>query len=233
MSNLDSNFNEQTVKSLGLVSRSSNSELMKKNCITFSVNNPRQIDYCISVLESEFCDTGKLDKYLYIIHDKDKYEKGDKIPEGKAIGDLKPRHLHAIVWGNSRTFKSWGEQFNLPSYMICMVKRERSMARYLLHMDNKDKYSYSEDEIHGSRRGLEYFQFACKENSDINLKSELIDFGYVRRGEMTPDDFLKKYRSAYYKESFSGRLRIYSIVNSSYAKDVLKNDVIQRGGRKG
>lgn len=35
-------------------------------------------------------------EWAYVMHDKDVYVAGDKMPEGKEVGDLKPRHWHVV-----------------------------------------------------------------------------------------------------------------------------------------
>ena len=182
--------------------------------VTFALKNPIQIDYVIKVLESEFDDTSQRSKYLYILHDKDK----------DADGNLIDPHLHVIVWGNARRFVDWANQFSdpndpdnaIPPHMISGVMNVRSMARYLIHKDNSDKFQYSSNEVQGSKRGLEFFHKSLIDSHYIDAKTEIEDFSKLRAGLITPSEFLKKYSIYYSSDRFSTRLRLYSSVFENF-----------------
>lgn len=216
---MEKSYNKDEEHNLGLLSLddSANPKQSKKKCerITFTVKNPIQIDYVIKVLKSEFDDTDKKSKYLYIIHDKDE----------STDGLIEP-HLHAIVWGNPRRFVDWANQFSpvddpdnaIPPHMICFCRNPRAMSRYLIHKDNKDKFQYSKDEVHGSANGLVYFEKSLVDSQNIDLTTELKDFHALRCGLMTPFEYLNKYRLFYSSDSFSNRNRLYSAVYENYKK---------------
>lgn len=210
-------FTEDEKKNLGLTTLSvdSNPRQSKKKCerITFTLNNPVQIDYAIHVMETEFNDGSSRNKYLYILHDKDEGEDG-----------LIKTHLHAIVWGNARRFIDWANQLSIPDdkdnaippHMICFCRNPRSMARYLIHKDTKDKFQYSKDEVKGSREGLQFFEKALIDYQDVDLDSELKDFARLRFGVLSPNEYLSKYRTFYSSDKFANRIRLYTSVYENY-----------------
>ena len=210
-------FSDSEKKDLGITTldKESNPKQSKKKvrCITFSLNNPVQIEYAIKMMESEF--NTKEMKYLYILHDKDEGEDG-----------LIDTHLHAIVWGTPRRFVDWADLFSIPDdevnaippHMICRVMRPRSMARYLIHKDNPEKHQYSPDEVCGSNKGLEFFKTSLLDVDSIDLDSEVEDFSALRFGKMTPTEYLRKYRVFYAGDSFSNRIRMYNSIFENFNK---------------
>lgn len=75
--------------------------------------------------------------YAYIKHDKDKLN-----------DEFKKPHYHCIVkLDNACTKLALSKKLGLPTNYIMNVRNERSMIRYLIHMDDKDKYQYNYNEI--------------------------------------------------------------------------------------
>ena len=94
------------------------------------------------------------------LHDKDKDE----------TGELKKPHYHImLMYDNTTTFdnaKSDFESFGVTT-LIKAVRSKKGMARYLCHMDDKDKYRYSEDDVL-SLSGANYFSAIVLQDTDDN-----------------------------------------------------------------
>ena len=79
-------------------------------------------------------------KYAYIVHDKDTNENGE----------VKKIHSHVVIkYGGRRTLSSVKNEFKtigVPSNLINTCN-ERAMLRYLIHLDDNDKYQYSKDDV--------------------------------------------------------------------------------------
>lgn len=95
-----------------------------------------------------------LKRWAYVLHDKDTYTEHD-VPEGKSIGDIKPRHWHVVLeFKNGSSFDSVAKSFKLPTHLVEKVEGYHGfwdMMRYFTHMDEKQqalgKHVYELDEI--------------------------------------------------------------------------------------
>lgn len=77
-------------------------------------------------------------KFAYILHDKDTDENGE----------IKKPHWHIIVeYKNARGLTSIAKALNVEMNLVKIVKSKRAMLRYLLHVDNDEKYQYEFDKI--------------------------------------------------------------------------------------
>lgn len=102
-----------------------------------------------------------LKRWAYILHDKDTYTEHD-VPEGKAIGDKKPRHWHVVLeFTNGASFDSVAKSFNLPTHLVEKVEGYYGfwdMMKYFTHIDEKQqalgKFVYDLDEIKVSDEGV-------------------------------------------------------------------------------
>lgn len=95
-----------------------------------------------------------LKRWAYVLHDKDTYTEHD-VPEGKSIGDIKPRHWHVVLeFKNGTSFDSVANSFKLPTHLVEKVEGYHGfwdMMRYFTHMDEKQqalgKHVYEVEEI--------------------------------------------------------------------------------------
>lgn len=95
-----------------------------------------------------------LKRWAYILHDKDTYTEHD-VPEGKSIGDIKPRHWHVVLeFTNGTSFDSVANSFKLPVHLVEKVEGYHGfwdMMRYFTHADEKQqalgKHEYALEEI--------------------------------------------------------------------------------------
>lgn len=97
-------------------------------------------------------------KTAYALHDKDKYTEADlqkykknndgKLPDWK-VGDTKKTHIHTVFkFENVKSMKQVLKMLEpLGVTFVIPVYNERGMIRYLIHLDDKDKYQYSRSDI--------------------------------------------------------------------------------------
>lgn len=85
-------------------------------------------------------DLSKYD-YLYIKHDKDKFDDGS----------LKKTHYHIILkFKNYKWLSSLSEELNIPFNYFQKIRSLDNMLTYLLHYKEDNKYHYSFDDLVGS-----------------------------------------------------------------------------------
>ncbi len=77
---------------------------------------------------------GSFKKYAYIKH----------IPEEKE----KKEHVHLILsLDNPRTITSLSKRLEIPKNLIQRIKSPRASCRYLVHLDNEEKYQYDLSQV--------------------------------------------------------------------------------------
>ena len=80
--------------------------------------------------------------YAYCLHDK------DIIPE---TGELKKAHHHFILkFNNTRSISAVSDELGLPSNHLEYCRNLKGAVRYLIHMDDPDKYQYPAEDIKSS-----------------------------------------------------------------------------------
>ncbi len=82
-----------------------------------------------------------IDKYAFILHDKDYNEKGE----------IKKAHYHVILnLSNAKSISALAKELNIGANYITPTKKSYiNGLRYLIHADDKDKYQYELDEVQG------------------------------------------------------------------------------------
>ncbi|MCM1050250.1 MAG: Rep family protein [Clostridiales bacterium] len=122
-------------------------------------------------------------KVAYILHDRDKYAESDlkkyiKNNEGKPpdwkVGDIKKPHYHIVLkFENLKSIKGVLLMLApLEVKYIEPVQTERGMIRYLIHIDDVEKYQYNKKDIvlYGGYNIDKFFE----SDKDINdIKKEL------------------------------------------------------------
>ena len=102
--------------------------------ITVTDNDPANWEKIIKVAKSSY------KFYWYVYHDKDKNEDGS----------IKKKHLHLVCYDSSpATIKKAVENFKdatLPN-LVEGCRNGRAMLRYLIHLDDSDKFQYSPTEV--------------------------------------------------------------------------------------
>lgn len=84
-----------------------------------------------------------------IVHDHDTYSENDGIPEGRAVGDVKPAHVHGIVRVGSK-ITAGGMKKRFGGYLhFILLEDPAEYAEYMIHntFRSRDKYKYSPDMV--------------------------------------------------------------------------------------
>ena len=101
-------------------------------------------------------------KWAYITHDKDRKENGE----------LKKEHTHFVLHlDNASTKEALSKKTGIPINFIENVRNERSVVRYLIHIDDDDKYQYSKNEIKCSRN---YERYVSKCFDDLETEEQIL-----------------------------------------------------------
>lgn len=131
----------------------------KFTCIWY----PDSKDYDVEILKNRL--SSWWDHAVWILHDHDKYTQlevekwqaendSDECPFKE--GDLKKPHYHVIAWQDKSPVMlgtAAYTKFGVDSHIVQRVKSLKGAIRYLVHLDNPDKYQYNVSEIH--RENLE------------------------------------------------------------------------------
>lgn len=83
--------------------------------------------------------------YAYIFHDKDLKETEENEEEKKL-------HVHVYIqFDNARSFSSIAKTLGIEERFVQGISNRNSYLRYLVHMDNPEKYQYSLKELYTSQ----------------------------------------------------------------------------------
>ncbi len=102
---------------------------------------------------------GNFKRYAYIKH----------IPEESE----KKEHVHLILsLDNPRTIESLSKRVGIPKNLIQSIKGLRGSCRYLVHMDNEEKFQYNLDQVIVSNAFKDTF---FKSFDDLFSEEEMLD----------------------------------------------------------
>ena len=169
-------------------------------CITITDNIPDHWDSLISIAKSNY------EFWAYIYHDKD---------------DGIDKHLHLLCLERGGTsLKSHCRRFEsvVPANFVCKVTSPRAMARYLIHLDNPQKFQYARNDVVTSSKD-KYASFLSSSSDDV--VSQFQDFMSLMQGKISINDYLDKYRGEfasmpfYQKQAFFHKISTSCIVNKS------------------
>lgn len=177
----------------------------KPTLVTFALHDETQWQNAIDA-----CDG--LHFWAYIYHDMDIYSPSDyKVLHGEAkIGDKKPKHLHIVAIDSPKTFKSWGNRFSIPDFMVEWRSNRKSALLYLTH---ESKSAIREGKIKYDRKDIvcsdpvKYQEYIT--SGDIpDYKSEIEDINALRYGRLTVFEYLDKHPELLATTAI-GRLSVY------------------------
>ncbi|MEM0173598.1 MAG: Rep family protein [Sulfolobaceae archaeon] len=104
--------------------------------------------------------------YAYALHDKDTDDQGE----------IKKPHYHVIIrFTNYKSRNKLAQELGLNISHILPIKYLRGAIRYLLHLDNEDKYQYPIDIIQSN---FDHSDHLRTEKSESKKISEIIDVIY-------------------------------------------------------
>lgn len=123
------------------------------------------------------------DKFYYIRHDRDTWleedvdewlldHPGEEFPYD--VGSLKKPHYHCIGYTSPCLLGRAAIKFDIPSNLVRKVKNKKGAIRYLIHLDNPNKYQYAKEEIITNDPDIEEY---LKTKMASSFKAQqLIDF---------------------------------------------------------
>lgn len=96
-----------------------------------------------------------LKRYAYVRHDRDVYVDGEHIPEGKAVGDVRPAHWHVLLeFTNTAYVESVADTFGVPMQYVEVKKGHGAFldcVYYMTHESEKEqakgKVVYDRDQV--------------------------------------------------------------------------------------
>lgn len=141
--------------------------------------------------------------YAYIFHDKDIDDEGN----------LKSRHLHFVAQ-DRHSLKSWSQLLGIPENMIEIPRNWRSVNRYLIHIDETDKFHYSSDDV-VTNMPLRFNNY-LENNIEVSPKNLYLDLMKVKRKLISKEDFIAKYEFFIYKQSFLSQYKILTDIINNY-----------------
>ena len=128
-------------------------------------------------LKSRIESLNNLNKYAFILHDKDIDENGE----------LKKPHFHCVItFYNNNTFECIAKTLKVDTQYVNKIKAKTSKPAflYLIHFGQPDKYQYKPDEVTSN---FDYIAFISKQKSgdDFKLYGDMIVNGEIREYNYT------------------------------------------------
>lgn len=134
--------------------------------------------------------------FCYILHDKD---------ENKGL------HIHFVInCVGSRSIKSIGDTLECDYQDIQIARRPRSCIRYLIHIDDKDKYQYGREEIICNNSDRLDFYF---DNISSSITDIYEDMKKVKTGSISATDFISKYKSDFATLPFYQKIKTLEVID--------------------
>ncbi len=130
---------------------------------------------------------------MWILHDKDKFERNATDSEtGEIIhlaGENKKPHIHLIFkLDNPRSISSIAKELSIPENMVEHIHKWKTSVRYLIHMDDEDKYQYGKELI---KSNCPISKYLHDEREESVIFCEIIDF--LRENTVTNPFVLAEY----------------------------------------
>lgn len=100
----------------------------------------------------------KFKQWAFCLHDMDVNDEGE----------LKKAHIHWVGAGDARTLASCAKILGLKENEIEICKNCKLMVRYLLHLDDPDKYQYAAEDLDTNWKNIE--QIICTADEGILCK---------------------------------------------------------------
>ncbi len=128
---------------------------MRSRNIDIIVYDEAFIDKFITICEVQQFD------YAYILHDKDLNDDGT----------IKKFHYHFRVFSDlQRSLSAWSKVFNIPINYIEKLDDKRLSIRYLIHLDNREKFQYNQNDIITNIDDIEKYFKDTKQEESYQLK---------------------------------------------------------------
>lgn len=134
--------------------------------------------------------------YAYIIHDKD---------ENKTL------HIHFVLnCVGSRSIRSICEVLECDYQDVQIARRPRSAIRYLIHIDNKEKYQYDRGEIITNNLDRLNFYFSSLNRSISDIYQDL---KRIKTGQLSADQFVELYSTEFANLPFYQKIKTLEVID--------------------
>lgn len=135
--------------------------------------------------------------WAYIIHEPDT-EEGSK-------------HYHFLVRANgTRSVKQIADKVGIPSNFVQVVRKVVAFRRYMLHLDNDEKITYTLDDIHTNCR-IDFVS-AIEGNKKKDCNALFRDFKRLSRGIISPEEFVQLNYVELEKMGFYQKIKIFEMI---------------------
>lgn len=136
-----------------------------------------------------------LKRYAYVRHDRDVYVDGEHLPEGKAVGEVRPAHWHVLLeFSNPAVVESVADTFGVPMQYVEVKKGHGAFldcVYYMTHESDKEqakgKVVYDREDV--TLRGVTWFEVDThlEHRFARSLQNGSEDFYVLKvaKGEMT------------------------------------------------
>lgn len=181
-----------------------------------------------------------IDKYAYILHDKDIYTKQDELNDiNHKCGTLKPEHWHIVIKlkSNFMSIQTIARWFDIPFSCIKGLSGYNAFddcITYILHKTNKAKLEQKHEYNQAELKSSPTLNFIYKNK----LPSKSISRDYYRykvlKEGMTIDEIIEENHSAYTNDSvILDKFRRFYLNKYMPVPDLRLNFYICGGGRSG
>lgn len=170
--------------------------------ITITDNDPANWDKIIKVAKSSY------KYYWYIFHDSDTDDNGQ----------IKKKHLHLVCYDSSpSTIKKAISNFEgctLPN-LVEACRNGRAMLRYLIHLDDKDKFQYESKQV--QTNNMTQFLNAIQDTGSVTSLFE--DYEKVRTAQISVGEFIEKYKEHVSGMNFYQQLQTFKLLTTIKYKE--------------
>lgn len=208
-------------------------DISVKNCVIMTNLTHIDLEKMKEVFERK-C----IEKWAYIIHDKDVYnendvEKNNAKPVDKrnkncVVGAKKQEHIHIVLkFKDTQKIKYIAKWFNLPENFIEKIKGSWiTCVRYLTHLNDDTKYQYEHTEVKSNFDFVK--ETTITESKGLSIKKirekEII--------ELINSEVVREYNKHQYISAEEFHIHNRAIKNTfSYVSDRLKNQTGDRNMR--
>lgn len=134
--------------------------------------------------------------WAYIMHDND---------DGKSL------HIHFIanIFG-SRSIKSICDTLECDYQDVQVCRNPVGSTRYLIHLDDKDKFQYDVKDIVSNDRDRVEWMLTSMHSPITSLFD---DFRSVKLGQLSSRDFLERYKGEFSRMSFYQKIKVLEVID--------------------
>lgn len=117
-------------------------------------------------------------------------------------------HTHFLVrFNGSRSVQQVADRFEISPQYVQRVNKLTAFMRYMMHLDSEDKIKYDVEDI--TTNFPIDFGLAKAGNIELDVNSLFSLFNQVRKGQLSPEDFIQFTYVEFSKMSFSQKIKTF------------------------